>query len=87
VKLAVAVALILAVTASSVLVVYSKHINRKYYSELQKVQVLQDNMNIEWGQWQLERSTFATSSQIERSAREKLGMLQPLKNELKVIRP
>ena len=83
----VVVVLLLMVIASAIGVVYTKHINRKYYAELQKLQLLRDQMNVEWGQWQLERSTFATSSEIERSARERLGMKQPQKNELKVIHP
>jgi len=86
-RLGVTVLLLLAVVASAIGVVYTKHINRKYYAELQKLQLLRDQMNVEWGQWQLERSTFATSSEIERSARERLGMKQPQKNELEVIRP
>ena len=79
--------LLITVIASALGVVYTKHINRKYYSELQKLQLFRDEMDVEWGQWQLERSTFATSSEIERSARERLGMKQPKKSELEVIRP
>lgn len=86
IRLGVTIILLVVVIASAIGVVYTKHINRKYYSELQKLQLLRDQMNIEWGQWQLERSTFATSSEIERSARERLQMKQPEKNELEVIR-
>lgn len=75
------------IVASAIGVVYTKHINRKYYAELQQLQSQRDDMNVEWGQWQLERSTFATSSEIERSARERLGMKQPKRNELEIIRP
>lgn len=81
------VILLFAVIASAIGVVYTKHINRKYYVELQKLQRIQYQRNVEWGQWQLERSTFATSSEIERSARERLGMKQPEKSELEIIRP
>lgn len=75
------------VLASAIGVVYTKHINRKYFSELQKLERERDEMNIEWGQLQLERSTFATSSEIERSAREKLDMDQPEHKELISIKP
>jgi len=79
--------LILAVLGSAMGVVYTKHLNRKYYSQLQQIKLVRDEKIIEWGQWQLERSTFGTSSQIEQSAREKLGMKQPVRNELEIIRP
>lgn len=67
-------------------VVYTKHMNRKYFTEWQKLQKERDEMNIEWGKLQLERSTFATSSEIERSAREKLGMDQPVKKEMILVK-
>ena len=86
-RLGVTVLLLIAVVVSALGVVYTKHLNRKYYSELKKLELLRDQMNVEWGQWQLERSTFATSSEIERAAREKLGMKQPEKSELEIIRP
>jgi len=86
-RLVVTIVLLVLVVASAIGVVYTKHINRKYYVELQKLQSLRDDMNVEWGQWQLERSTFATSSEIERAARERLKMKQPKKNELEIIRP
>ncbi len=86
-KLVVIVVLLVLTVASAIGVVYTKHLNRKYYAQLQKLQVYRDQLNTEWGQWQLEKSTFATSSEIERLAREKLGMKQPQKNELEIIRP
>ena len=86
-RLGVTIILLLAIVASAIGVVYTKHINRKHYSELQKLHLIRDEMDVEWGQWQLERSTFATSSEIERSARERLGMKQPKRSELEVIRP
>jgi len=67
-------------------VVYTKHMNRKYFTEWQKLQKERDEMNIEWGQLQLERSTFATSSEIEKSAREKLGMDQPDAKEVILVK-
>jgi len=67
-------------------VVYTKHMNRKYFTEWQKLQKERDEMNIEWGQLQLERSTFATSSEIEKSARDKLGMDQPDTKEVILVK-
>lgn len=66
--------LILAVLSSAMLVVYSKHNNRLLFVELERLNTQRDQMNIEWGQLQLEQSTWATDSRIEKIATEKLGM-------------
>ena len=66
--------LILAVLTSAMLVVYSKHNNRLLFVELERLNTQRDQMNIEWGQLQLEQSTWATDSRIEKIATEKLGM-------------
>ena len=86
-KLFVLGLLILSITLSALGVVYVKHINRKFFAELQKLEKLRDEMDVEWGQLQLEKSTFATSSEIEKAAREKLGMKQPPLNEIIMVRP
>ena len=86
-KLALTSTLFLLLLVVAISVVYTKHINRKYFSELQMLEQTRDSMDIEWGQLQLERSTFATSSEIERSARKKLGMDQPANKELISIAP
>ncbi|HFE39448.1 MAG TPA: cell division protein FtsL [Gammaproteobacteria bacterium] len=78
--LLVAMFVLLLVAAMSV--VYSKHLNRKYFSELHRLTQVRDAMNIEWGQLQLERSTFATSSEVEKSARRKLNMEQPTNKKI-----
>ena len=79
----VLIALIIVLAIS---VVYNRHMNRKHFSELQKLQKARDEMNIEWSQLQLEESTFATNSEIEKKARDRLGMNQPKANEILMIR-
>jgi len=74
--------LFIAVLVAAISVVYTKHLNRKYFVQLQQLDKHQDEMNVEWGQLQLEKSTFASSSEIEKSAREKLGMDQPKRKEI-----
>lgn len=66
--------LIVTVLVSAMLVVYSKHNNRLLFVELERLTSLRDSLNIEWGQLQLEQSTWATDSRIEKIATEKLGM-------------
>lgn len=86
-KAALLSALFIFVLISAIAVVYTKHINRKYFSELQRLSFAKNEMNIEWGQLQLERSTFAASSIIEKNAREKLGMQQPDTKQMILIAP
>ncbi|MFV2061376.1 MAG: cell division protein FtsL [Gammaproteobacteria bacterium] len=59
---------------SSLSVIYIKHNSRKIFSELNELQASRDKMNVEWGQLQLEQSTWATHGRIERIARKKIGM-------------
>jgi len=65
---------ILAVLISAMLVVYSKYSNRLLFVKLESLVAQRDQMNIEWGQLQLEQSTWATNSRIEKIATEKLHM-------------
>ena len=55
-------------------VVYSKHSDRKAFVELQSLQKQFDELQVEWRRLQLEQSTWATHSRVERLAREKLDM-------------
>jgi len=69
-----AAVLILAVMVSAIGVIYAKHRNRMLYVELTRLQQQQDELNVDWGRLQLEQSTWATHSRIEKVARSKLGM-------------
>ncbi len=69
-----AAVLVLAVMVSAIGVIYAKHRNRMLYVELTHLQQQQDELNVDWGRLQLEQSTWATHSRIEKVARSKLGM-------------
>lgn len=58
-------------------VVTSQHKARKSYIELQKAQVERKALDVEWGQLQLEQSTWATHARIEKEAATRLGMKVP----------
>ena len=60
--------------ATAVGVVYSKHSMRKSFIELQSMQNKFDELQIEWGRFQLEQSAWATHGRVEKIAREKLNM-------------
>jgi len=66
--------LFLANVATAVGVVYSKHSMRKSFIELQAMQNKYDELQIDWGRYQLEQSAWATHGRVEKVAREKLNM-------------
>ena len=68
-------------------VVTSQHKARKLYSQLQKEEQQTKRLNVEWGQLQLEQSTWAMHSRIEHEAVKALGMQVPGTNRTQVILP
>ena len=80
-----AVALMLAVMISAIGVVYTKHESRKLFIELQAVSRERDELNIEWGKLQIEQSTFATHSRVERKATRDLALGRPELEDVYVI--
>jgi len=71
-------AFLVAVAVSSALgVVAAQHQARKLYSELEREQSRAQGLEVEWGQLQLEQSTWAAHARIEKIARERLAMRPP----------
>ena len=68
--LAVAVICALAVVTSS-------HRARNLFVALEREQNRMHDLEVEWGQLQLEQSTWANHARIEKIARERLGMRPP----------
>jgi cell division protein FtsL len=80
-------ALWIAVLVSSLAVVYSKHQARSRFVELQRLTERRDELDIEWGQLQLEQSTWATHGRVERVARDDLKMVIPRAADLRIVQP
>ena len=68
------IALIAAVFVSAVYTVITRHETRRLFVELQELEQMRDELNEEWVRLQLEQSTWATDSRIEKIATEKLHM-------------
>ena len=81
------VAIVLLVVITSVSVVYSKHQARKLFVELQALGNDRDNMDIEWGQLQLEQSTLSTQARVELKARDQLGMVSLSADNMVIVKP
>ena len=69
--------LLIAAVVCSLSVVTSQHKARKLFQSLEAEQDRAKQLDIEFGQLQLELSTWATSPRIEKIAREKLKMSTP----------
>ena len=69
--------LMLAIVCCALSVVTSQHKARKLFQSLEKEQERARQLDVEFGQLQLELSTWATSPRIEKIAREKLRMHAP----------
>ena len=67
-------------------VVTSQHKARKLFVELQKEQELARQMEVEWGQLQLEQSTWAMPTRVEKIANNQLQMQLPKADKIQYIR-
>ena len=65
--------------------VYTKHESRKLFVELEQLTQERDKLNIEWGQLQIEQSTWATHARIEQVATDDLALVRPQSTEIFVI--
>ncbi|CAN5279983.1 hypothetical protein BH24PSE2_BH24PSE2_06300 [soil metagenome] len=72
---------------SGVACVHARHEARKLFVELQELEAKRDELNIDWGRWQIEHSTWATHARVEALAREQLDMSAPGATELVVVKP
>jgi cell division protein FtsL len=70
---------------SAMALVYTKHEARKLFVELETLTHERDELNIEWGQLQIEQSTWATHARIEQVALDKLSLVRPQSTEIFVI--
>jgi cell division protein FtsL len=70
---------------SAIALIYTKHESRKLFVELEQLTTERDELNIEWGQLQIEQSTWATHARIERVASEDLSLARPKPSEIYVI--
>src|SRR3990167_9536407 len=80
------VLLLAAVVICALSVVTSQHKARKLYIELQKQKELAQQMDVEWGQLQLEQSTWAALTRVEKIAMQQLQMQFPQSGQIQFIR-
>ena len=66
--------LYVSVVVSSTCLVYSKHLQRRYFVELQSLQEKGAQLETEWEQLLLEESAWSNQARIEQIANSDLGM-------------
>jgi len=76
-----------AVLASAAGAIYCKHRARELFVQLERLNVRRDNLEIEWGQLQLEQSAWSTHAFVEQVAGTKLHMGTPAPRDIKVVQP
>lgn len=77
--------LLLLAIACALGVVTSQHKTRKLFVALQNEKDTALKMEVEWGQLQLEQSTWATPARVENIARLKLHMQLPKNSQIHFI--
>ena len=70
---------------SAMAIIYTKHESRKLFVELEQLTTERDELNIEWGQLQIEQSTWATHARIERVAAEELSLVRPTSGDIHIV--
>lgn len=80
------VLLLAAAVLCALSVVTSQHRARKLYIELQKQKEHAQQMEVEWGQLQLEQSTWAALTRVEKIAVQRLQMQFPKSGQIQFIR-
>ena len=77
--------LVVLVVASGLSAVSAQHQARQRFIALEREQARMQQLDVEWGQLQLEQSTWATHARVEKIARERLAMRPPAAGQTVVV--
>lgn len=77
----------LGVLGSAAGAIYCKHRARELFVELERLNARRDNLDVEWGQLQLEQSAWSSHAFVERVASTKLHMAMPPPKEIEIVSP
>lgn len=77
--------LLIVAVACAIGTVNSNHQSRKLVTQIEHEQARMRDLDVEWGQLQLEQSTWASHARVESIARDKLHMKPPAGNQLMSI--
>lgn len=74
--------LILVVLGCALGVVTAQHRARKLHNDIEREQTRMRELEVEWGQLQLEAGTWAAHARVEKIARERLHMVTPTPTQI-----
>jgi cell division protein FtsL len=74
--------LLLLLVASAIGTVSANHKARKMFIDLEREQARMRELEVEWGQLQLEQSTWANHARVEQIARSRLHMKSPASGQV-----
>jgi cell division protein FtsL len=77
----------IATLASAAGAIYCKHQSRTLFIELEALNSRRDQLQIEWGQLQLEQSAWSTHAFVERVAHSRLDMSIPPPAAVRIVKP
>ena len=78
-------ALWLSTVASALGVIYVTHDTRLKYHQLETLRLQENHLQVAWGQYLLEASTWAAHSRTEQIAKDDLGMQSPASNRIVIV--
>ncbi len=77
--------LLAALTACALALVTSQHQARKLFAQIEQEQERAHSLEVEYGQLQLEQSTWAMHARVQKLAAQSLGMRRPEAARIHVI--
>ena len=77
----------LAALGSAAGAIWCRHRARELFVHLEVLSARRDNLEIEWGQLQLEQSAWSTHAFVERVAGTRLHMAMPPPKEIEIVSP
>ncbi|MCB1667697.1 MAG: cell division protein FtsL [Porticoccaceae bacterium] len=78
-------ALWVGVLLSSVAVIYTSHLCRQLYADLSLLEREKNSLQVEWGRYLLEQSSWASLSRVEQVAVTKLNMQVPEPDDIVMV--
>lgn len=83
-QILLAVVLLGGVIGTGIALVTTTHESRRLFQELESLRREQDRLQDDWSALRLEVSTLAGHAEIDRIAREELGLVEPGSNQVYV---
>ena len=77
--------LLAALTACALALVTSQHHARKLFAQIEQEQERTRSLEVEYGQLQLEQSTWAMHARVQKLAAQSLGMRRPEGAHMRVV--